>query len=739
MRCNKCPAVMPLCEDTTSFDCVYCDGTQYPDTTDILSEPRLGLINEIRPGQIKMAGAVMESIDSTIPAMLEAGTGVGKSFAYLLPVILTGKRTVISTAKITLQKQLIDKDLPYIQKYLAGVGHPKASFTFAAAYGKNRYACYSNCSREKSQSHDWTQYKKFFEQSDHGLWEDAEKLHLRLDTSLNASNCIGPDCKQYKTCGYIKARKAMLKADVVVTNNWLLGYHYKLRRVMPHVWLLGEFQHVIVDEAHKIEDGIRTAFTNETSLDTIDKLGYRFNRLLGVAAAPVDLPELIALDPIWKNAFAMLYRLYNNNTNVIDAVCSATLQDLIDGLDAITNRLLDKTTLTTLFSQLSNNTHTELIRRWITKTTAAPVAAITMSGGKAAGSGSGGAVTITGGNATSVDMDPVDAKEVRAGIPNLEDDIGVLLELEKMLTLIEDSRTTFANILKSPNNRTWKIDQRILHGKTNLYLKDMPVNIGEFLPDKSITYVSATLAIDDKFDIFSDRVGLRYKPYKSDVFPSPFNLAKQAFLYIPAHGKVLPPVKEGRVPGDATYVESYRKDIAAQIYDLLMACEGDTFVLFTANDDQAYVRDYLAAQGYPFPVIDQMSYKHDALERYRATPKATLLASKSFWEGIDVPGDKLFMVIITKFPFPQQSDPIIKARTNAFNGENPFNFITLPEMLLDLRQGVGRLIRTQKDRGMLVVLDTRYHTKSYKNKVIKAIGLKPIHDLALICRGLKTR
>lgn len=711
MKCNGCAAVMPFMEETPQgFGCMFCEGKQFPDAVDILTEPSLGFVNETRHGQITMADEINTSIESTTPTLFEAGTGVGKSFAYLLPAILSGKRTVVSTAKITLQQQLVDKDLPRIQQYLKQIGHPLATFEYAAAYGKNKYACYAECEKIKAGDKDWPKYLKFFKHSEHGLWEDADKLHLRLDTSLNANDCLGPDCRHYKTCGYIKSRKTMLSADIVVTNNWLLGFHYKLRRTMPHFHLLGEFAHVIIDEAHKVEDGIRTAFTNETSLNALDKIQYKFDRLLDISHEQFELPELATLDPLWKAGFASLNRLSQAKSNIIDTNTAAVIQNLIVGLDDVTNRLLDKTTLDTMFEQMSPVTHTELIRRWITKTPALTNAPLAMP--------------VT---STLVGM------PARQGFPNIFDDQCVFTSLEKVLELVEDSRETFSNILKAQHNRTWMIEQKTFNGTNNLILKDMPVNIGGYMPDKSVTYVSATLALDDSFDVFADRVGLRGKNYKSDIFPSPFNIRKQAYLYIPP----IKAVPEPKTTGPD--VTAYREAMASQIYELLLACEGDTFVLFTSNAEQDYVKNYLISRGYPHPIIDKATYPTDALARYRATPKATLLGSKSFWEGVDVAGNKLFMVIITKLPFPLQSDPIIKARHAIFKGDNAWPFIDLPEMLFDLRQGAGRLIRTQKDRGMLVVLDTRLRTKYYRARAIKALGLTPVDNLAMVCKGLRER
>ena len=699
---------MPFLEDTPLvIDCIFCDNKQYPDTNDILSETLLGFVNEVRSGQITMADEITNSLETKIPTLFEAGTGVGKSFAYLLPAVLSRKRTIVSTAKIALQNQLVEKDLPRIQEYLKSINHPRADFTYAAAYGKNKYACYAECHKEKSGTKQWPNYLKLFTHSDTGLWDDAHKLHLKLDESLNATDCIGPDCGHYKNCGYVKSRKTMLNADIVITNNWLLGFHYKLRHTMPHFHLLGEFAHVIVDEAHKIEDGIRSAFTNETSLNALDKLQYRFDKLLDVSHKQFELPELALLAPDWKAAFNALDQLYLHRTSIIDTNTGNTLKVLLGGLQAVTDALLRKDTLDEIFLQLSPITHTELINRWVNKTISATVAVNPIPG-------------------------PV-GMPARSGFPFLAEDQSAFLALEKMLGLIEDSSETFKSILDAPPNRTWIIESTMFKGKQNLVLKDMPVNIGNYLPDKAVTYVSATLVIDNKFDTFAGRVGLYNKPHQSDVFASPFNLQKQANLYIPKQDTIPVPVVSG--PGVADYLEKS----ASQIYELLLASEGDAFVLFTANAEIKYTKDYLVNRGYPYPVFDQLTYTAtDALARFRATPKATVLGSKSFWEGVDVPGKKLFMVIIPKLPFPNPSDAIVVARKKAIDG-NSFNFVDYADMMFDLRQGIGRLIRTQKDRGILAILDTRLTFKPYRHRVLNAVGVAPLTDLTEVCRRIRTR
>ena len=708
MKCNGCSAVMPFMEDSPEgFDCIYCDKRQYPDALDLLSQPALGFVHEMRLGQISLTESITDNIRDAGAAMYEAGTGVGKSFAYLLPAIMSGKRTIISTAKKALQAQLIEKDLPHIQAHLRKINHPQCSFKFFVGYGKSNYACYLRAQREKGGSKEWSKYEKFFQKSDYGRWEDGEKLHLKLDQSLSAEDCIGAECKHYKSCGYVRARKEMLDANVVVTNNWLLGYHYKLRQEMPHFHLLGEFEHVIIDEAHKVEDGIRDAFTYQTNLNFIDSLKKQFEGLQGHAEKKVELPELDALVPVWQDTFKELQLVYAAGDNKLTTKAAACVVDTVKRTEQIGVKLLSTEFLNGVFQGPVAGPQRLLVERWQ-------------------------------GNPSEEKEDTGFLTNL-AGFPTSEDDQLSFIALDKLLGSLKDCMTTFTSVISSPKNRTWALDQSIFRGKTNYFLKSMPVNIGAYLPEKNITYLSATLALDAKFDDFAKRVGLSFKPYTAEVFPSPFDLRKQAHLFVPKREGMPFPDTFG---GEAQ--QAFRDALGEHVCQLIYASQGDAFVLFSSKAELEHVKQYLHSKMFPYPIYAQGEFSaEDALARYRVTPKATLLGLKSFWEGVDVSGDKLFLVIICKLPFPNARDPIVKARKEEIdsknNGGSSFAFVDVPDMLFDLRQGVGRLIRSQKDRGMIAILDSRIHHKPYGKGVLRTIGLNPHTDLERVCKGLATR
>ncbi len=717
MRCTSCNNTAPFLEDSPqSLPCMFCEGKQYPDEVDLLSQPMLGLVKEIRPGQINLAERISVNIRSEGAAIYEAGTGVGKSFAYLLPAILSGERVIISTAKKALQAQLMQKDLPYLQDMLQSLGHARGNFSYFEGYGKSNYACLASARREHQGEVNWPKYEKFFKHSEYGRWEDGRKLHLRLDESLNASDCIGPDCSLYKReCGYVKARKKMLEADVVVTNNWLLGYHYRLRREMPHFLLLGEFKHVIVDEAHAVEEGIRAAFTYETNLNVIDKLRRQFKQLQKNAHNPaITMPELFDFEEPWVNAFNELQRISGTNTSDLTDKAAEHIKEALEQTDKLGDFLASRSTLDNLLNGVQDSTHTLILNRWLSK----PL------------------IPDSSGPAITPDSDDLEILASSQGFPKDKQNKERFFALDKTIKTLKDCKTTMELVLKPRPNHTWTIKDVYRPGaKKDKVLQDLPVNIGSYMPDKHITYLSATLAIDDAFDVFARRVGLYGRPFDAELFPSPFNLKKQAWLYIPT--KATMPEPDTR-QGEAQ--TNYRNALSNEVHKLIEANRGDAFVLFSSNAELNHVKDYLRNVNYPYPVFAQGDYTpEDALVRYRATPQATLLGSKSFWEGVDVSGDKLSLVIITKLPFPHQSDPIIKARL-AMHTMDAFSFVCVPDMLFDLRQGIGRLIRSQTDRGVIAVLDSRIYSKPYKNRVLRLFeGLSPYHKLDIICRGLATR
>jgi ATP-dependent DNA helicase DinG len=251
---------------------------------------------------------------------------------------------------------------------------------------------------------------------------------------------------------------------------------------------------------------------------------------------------------------------------------------------------------------------------------------------------------------------------------------------------------------------------------------------GRAVADKyqSQVYVSATLAVNGKMDVFQSRIGVSTP--NTAIFGSAFDLNKQAILYLT--NKVPLPTR------NEMEVVDYRSALADEIESLLRANNGNAFVLFTARDEMEYVEAKLR-KCYDLPIVAQgQKNAADTLKQFMNTPKASLFGLKSFWEGVDVAGDKLSLVIITKLPFPNQSDPVAVARRK-LSGDKWFVEVDLPDMIFDLRQGVGRLIRSANDRGVLAILDQRLLTKGYSQRVLNSLGFtKPTTNKDAVVRAL---
>lgn len=233
------------------------------------------------------------------------------------------------------------------------------------------------------------------------------------------------------------------------------------------------------------------------------------------------------------------------------------------------------------------------------------------------------------------------------------------------------------------------------------------------------TYLSATLTVNDKFDHFARDVGLRStpeKPVRAKMLGSPFDYAKQAWGYFPTHLPLIP--KGGAAPAE---LEAYYSAMCDEIYELLMANEGHAFILLTSRTDLETYATLLRKKNYPYPLLVQNDeMKASARAQFLATPHATLLGLKTFWEGIDIPGLQLSLVIIPKFPFPNPNDAVMQAKVKL--AEDGFRQVQLPHMITDLKQMAGRLIRSMTDLGVVAVLDSRGSTKSYGADAVKAVG-----------------
>lgn len=697
MLCKSCGITIDsaVYEDGSgsSADCVFCGGEMRYTAYEWLSKPELGLVSEIRPTQLALTQLLEESVKDNKHAVVEAGTGVGKSFAYLLSSIINGKRVVISTAKKSLQSQLINKDLPLLQKLLG----PELSF--APAYGKSNYGCLKES--QKAPAKDKAAYKAFFANSETWLWEEAENAfdaHKRKNRSLplyqlpndhwkySARECVGKECQYFKNneCEYLKARKQLSSAKVIVTNHWLLGYDIALRNGFTEdkipIKLFGDYHVLIVDEAHKFEDGFRTAFTKTVKDNFITQVHRNYD-----SAAPLDAPTLPRSNEV-SNAWDALF-------NRVDS-----LQSQWDDSTGISGNALGQegqNLLVELKTAVAATTSEKFLRNFFGKLSAK----------------------------MGEYLRGTDPDAEFPSIPASEYDyyymVGkVVHSYRSVISLLEDAYKS-----SSEDNYITYIEKGDY--RTPSTISVAPIDMGGFLQstyeDKhSVVFISATLSINGSFGSFKHSVGLTSKKWADNVvegvYGSAFNYKKQSILYLTNNVGAPTYAKDSR--------DAYRDSLAQEVQDLLTASKGNAFVLFTSRVEMDHVHDYLLRNGYTRSLLRQTPGMSAAnlLQKFRTMQNPVLLGLKSFWEGVDVQGKQLELVIITKLPFPSRSEPVTKARRERA-GKEWFRKVDEPDMILDLRQGAGRLIRSTTDRGVVAILDQRLLTKKYRHKVINSLNM----------------
>lgn len=713
MRCEKCKVELPFdLTETRNFDCLFCGGRLHPTAEDFVTFPELGLAAEIRPTQIALAKLIDQTLFYGGAGIFEAGTGVGKSYAYLLASILNGKRTVISTAKKSLQSQLFDKDLPRLQTALK----PYKAFKFAVAYGKSNYICRLALPGSKVARAAWD---KFFDTRsaktiDHDWWTwdalttytktSAPKTHLpllRYNKEHTAEHCVGAaNCKHSKTCTYMLHKGEVAVANVIVTNHWMLGYHIRLAREKSYE-LLGPVEVFIVDEAHKIEDGIRTAFTDTISEGRLDKIVKQFEQRVYEDGS--ELTQAAPARAAWDSMFQGIGAGAGKEADGTVADFVHISRSLYAELTALRNVFTTKTFLATTVGVIGAFAE-ERIAEWLAS--------------------AGHTETFLG----QISRPPSVLPEQADKWGNYVLAYHALGDIQSMISSASDPQSPRVTYLDT-NGRSGERSIAIAPIDVSGYLKDLlkdPLHVAPMgtlkspaSSTRSVVYLSATLAVAGKFDVFAHRAGLSTQSASLNTaqFGSAFDLSKQATLYIPAN---LP------APDRGAGADAYRSALTEEIHALTEANRGNAFVLFTARDEMLDVaaRLQFSSTGLrstlPVLVQDQISAT-DLLKEFRATPNAVLLGLKSFWEGIDVVGEKLSLVIITKLPFPGRGDPVVNARRKKA-GDLWFPHVDVPDMIFDLRQGIGRLIRTTTDRGVVALLDNRALTKNYSKTVLRSTG-----------------
>ena len=571
---------------------------------------------EFRSSQVRMAQAVERALEEQNHVIIEAGTGTGKTLAYLMPALLHGRRILVSTGTKTLQDQIFYKDIPLLEKVL---GRP-----IRAAYlkGRSNYLCRLKLETLHAEGMfsmrelrsfkailDWAAETETGDRAELGSTGDDSDLWSRMDA--RRERCLGTKCRDYDRCFLTLVRQKAMEADIVVVNHHLFFADLSIRK-SDVAAILPDYAAVIFDEAHELEDIATDYFGFHVSNFRLAEFVHDAGKL----EADVELVERAS------NRFFGSFALLHDGRHPVPK---------LDGIESLIGALQDARRSIKQMKDFSGE---------------------------------------------------YEALARRAG------------ELESELEIFRSGNLE--------NYVSW-IERR----DRGVFLEACPIDVSGMLQERLFTRVptcvltSATLTVAESFAYMRQRLGLHES--RELALATEFNVQKQALLYVP---KAMPDYRH----------PSYVARAAEEIRSVLRASNGRAFVLFTSYKQMETLYEALV-DNLPFPCMIQGKGggKSRMLEQFKMTPNAVLFATSSFWQGVDVKGEALSAVIIDKLPFQVPSDPLVAARSARIqrDGGNAFSEYQVPNAILRLKQGLGRLIRSTTDRGILAVLDNRLSTKSY--------------------------
>lgn len=599
-----------------------------------------------RRQQLEMALAIESAIKDSKQLIAEAGTGTGKTFAYLVPALLSGGKVIISTGTKTLQDQLFNRDLPNVRDAL------KVPVTVAMLKGRSNYVCHYHLEAAAQSgrfaSREDANYvhlvKNFAENSKTGdkseLTEVPENATIWLNVTSNRDNCLGQDCNFYKDCFVMEARKKALAADVVVVNHHLFFADVMLRDEGV-AELLPSANTVIFDEAHQLPEVAGLFFGEDISTSQLIELCRDSTAAhLTLAKDCVALGEAIPkLEKACKD-FRLVFQFEGSRMPVQKALA-------LKNFDAA---FLD---MQNMLTDLNKVLESQAAR------------------------------------------DPM---------------------LEKCWQRGEALSEQLKNWIKAENANLVRWVEVFTQ---SVQLHATPLSVADGFSKqlnaqpRAWIFTSATLAVKSDFSHYIAQMGLHAA--ETGFWESPFDYGNQALLYAPAN---MPD------PNNSSYAAA----VAAVSLPVIQASQGRAFVLCTSlkamREVHALLKDAFASAGMEYPLLMQgESTRTELLDRFRAHGNAVLVGSQSFWEGVDVRGEALSVVIIDKLPFAPPDDPVLSARIDKMNqeGKNAFMEYQLPYSVITLKQGAGRLIRDEMDRGVLVICDPRLITKPYGRRIWQSL------------------
>jgi ATP-dependent DNA helicase DinG len=599
-----------------------------------------------RPSQLEMAQAIEEAIKKKEHLIVEAGTGTGKTFAYLVPALLKGGKVLVSTGTKTLQDQLFHKDLPAMKKVL-GKG-----FSSALLKGRSNYLCLyrlkyhapTQSFASKKILHDLTLVNEWANSTRKG--DTAELDEVPEDSAIwpvvtsTNDNCLGTECPLFKDCHVVKARRAALKADIVVINHHLF-FADALLKEEGYSELLPNANMVVFDEAHQLMETATLFFSERVSSRQI---------------------SLFCSDTKKEH-----------EQSVNDSAQLVTALDKVEFYLRQLKELLGRTGSRELWQKVAAKPQVRTVLESVNEYLALSVTYL----------------------AALAQRSP--------GLKHCHERGAVLLKSLNDL-VVKESAAQYVHWYE-------------VHNKNfSIYLT--PISIADPFSalvkqdNKVCLFTSATLTANQNFDYLKAQLGL--DNVKHLLLETPFDLGKQTLLYIPRN---LPDIKAPTIAAK----------MSAACLPVIKKNPGGTFFLFTSYSMMHAVFEELKDSGLTLWVQGTMS-KRALLEKFTQHEGSVLLGTASFWEGIDLPGDALSCVIIDKLPFASPGEPIVKARIEAMRGQglDPFQAYQLPEAAISLKQGIGRLIRSVNDSGVLIVCDLRLIARQYGAVFLNSLSGIPL-------------
>lgn len=665
---------------------------------------------EYRKEQYDMAKHIEKGLNSKTKVVVEAGTGTGKTLAYLIPsiewAVKNEKKVIITTNTINLQEQLLHKDIPIVKKLLS------QDFTYVLVKGRGNYLCNRKAANigtggnteindmSSSQKDQVAYILKWFKSTETG---DKGELPFEVDYPVweqfmsETDICLGNKCAFKESCFFLKSREEKKKADVLITNHHMFFADLSIRKEVgfnTEYSIFPDYDLVVFDEAHNIENVARDYFSYEASK-------YSFNKAMNnihYVGKKKDGSKFTTLVNYLKNISHKEYE--NIKKEVINELITRHLEVSNRGneyfqkvIEVFAGEAQGNISLRLRKEELNHWEH------WSTLKDLEEELLITY-------------------NAYMRRI-----KSLTRVLKDVEDETGVISDFIKYTERLETYFSNY-NFIKEMDDKNFIYWISLNQKKSNAKFVATPLKISDELDEvlysnlDHMVFTSATIAINGNFDYFEKSIGLQEKALEK-IIDSPFNYNKQMKVYIP---------KDIPAPTDRNFMDESKEFIKK----LIKRTKGNTFLLFTSYSTLNYLyymlQDELESEGYEL-FIQGQAPRNQLVDMYKKSKRPVLFGTASFWEGVDVKGDKLSSVIIVKLPFKVPSDPVVEAIIENLNaeGKNAFMEYQIPESIIKFKQGIGRLIRSCDDKGVVTILDNRIIKKRYGGLFMDSIPTKNIH------------